>query len=115
MRPFLLLLPAALSALLLAAHFLRRGVPLLVLACLALLALFGVRRPWARRVLQGALVLGALEWMLTLIGFAEARNARGEPWERMAIILGSVTVVALLGAGLLETAAARRRFERPGS
>jgi len=115
MRTFLALLPAALSALVLAAHFLRRAALLPMLASLALLVLLRVRRPWARRVLQGALVLGALEWTWTMISFAEARNARGESWGRMAIILGAVTALALLGAALLETATARRRFERRDS
>ena len=46
MRAFQLLLPAGLSALVLGAHFLRRGDWLLVAASLALLALLFVRRPW---------------------------------------------------------------------
>jgi hypothetical protein len=111
MRTFLLLLPAGLSTLVLAAHFMRRGSLLATLLCFALLSLLWRRRPWARRVLQGALVLGALEWIWTLLNFASARQTEGEPWLRMAIILGAVAVVALLGAALLETAAMRKRFE----
>lgn len=113
MTTFFVFLPAALSALVLAAHFMRRGSPLLMLASLALLVVLGLRTPWARRLAQGALLLGGLEWMRSLFVIAEARNARGEPWERMAIILASVAVLAWVSASLLETRIARRRFAVP--
>jgi hypothetical protein len=114
MRAFLLLLPAALSALVLGAHFLRRGGMAAVLGCLLLVALLAVRRPWAARVVQVALLLGALEWVRTAAGFVAVRRAAGEPWERMAIILGAVAALSLAGAASFETPALRRHFGRPG-
>ena len=62
---YLLLGPPALSLLVLAAHFLRGGDLLPLLACIALLPLLAVPRPWATRVLQVALLLGAIEWIRT--------------------------------------------------
>lgn len=112
MNTFFLLLPAGLSALVLAAHFLRRGEMLSVLLCLGLIALLWVRRPWAARVIQGALVAGSLEWLRTLVEDMGLRRAAGEPWLRMAIILGAVIGVALGGALLLESRELRRRFGR---
>ena len=104
---------SVLSLLVLAAHFLRANVPFLVLVCLALIGLFTVRRPWARRTLQIALAFGALEWLRVMLNLAEMRQLKGEPWERMAIILGSVAVVAALAALALEARAMKAYFD-PG-
>ena len=106
----LLRTPVVLAALLLAAHFLRRGQALPMLASLALLALVFVRREWARRTIQIALVLGTLEWARTLAAFAAERRAAGEPWVRMALILGAVIAITLGGAVALEARSLRRRF-----
>jgi hypothetical protein len=114
---FLLLLPGALSLLTLGAHFLRRGALLPMLSCLALVPLMGVRRPWAARTLQVALLLAALEWGRTLAALVPARRAAGSPWERPAVILAAVGLVALLSALAFELPALRRRFGRvtPGA
>ncbi len=112
-RGFLLLLPAGLSALVLGAHFLRRGELGWVVACVALLGLLLVRRRWAARLAQLALVAGALEWMRTLAELLPARRAAGEPWGRLAAILGGVALLALLGAALLETGRLRERYRGP--
>jgi len=110
MRGFLLLLPAALSALVLGAHFLRRGQLLPVALCLGLMALLFVRRPWAARAVQAALLLGAFEWLRTLAGFVAERRATGAPWLRMAVILGIVAALSALGAALFQSGTLRRRF-----
>ena len=106
----LLITPVVLSALVLAAHFLRRGEWLPTLASLALLGLLFVRRTWARRVIQLALLAGAAEWARTLAGFVTERRATAEPWLRMAIILGAVVAVALGGVAALEARSLRARF-----
>jgi len=112
MRTFLLLMPAGLSALLLGAHFLRRGDLLPVVACLVLVALLFVRRDWAARVVQVALVLGAVEWARTLAVLLPARRAAGEPWVRLVVILGAVALLAVAAAALFETRRLRERFGR---
>ena len=88
----------ALSLLVLAAHFLRAGNLVLVGAVLLVAALLAVRRPWAARVVQSTLLLGALEWLRTLTLIASARWRAGEPVTRMAIILGSVALVSIVSA-----------------
>lgn len=110
MRAFLPLMPAGLSALVLGAHFLRRGDLALVAACLALLGLLFVRRSWVARLVQLALAAGALEWLCTLAQLLPARSAAGKPWLRLVAILGGVALLALLGAALFETRRLRERY-----
>jgi hypothetical protein len=110
MGTFLALLPVGLSAVVLAAHFLRRGNLLFVLVCLWLVTLLFMKRPWALLVLQVAMVLGALEWAYTIWVLVPEREAAGEPWGRMAAILGAVALVAVGAALALASPAARRHF-----
>ena len=84
------LLPAVLALLVLGAHFLRAGYLALAALALAVVALLFVRRPWAARAVQGALVLGALEWLRTLALLALERRASGAPYLRMTLILVAV-------------------------
>lgn len=89
---FLRLLPVTLSMLLLSAHFLRAQNPLLAFTLLALPFLLLIKREWVARLIQVVLALGALGWLRTLISLALLRNAMGEDWGRMALILGSVAL-----------------------
>ena len=105
----LLLLPVILSFLVLAAHVLRMGIPLLpfllVLAPLLLLT----RRAWAARALQFVLVMGTLEWVRTTMVLTRFRMVEGEPWARMTIILVTVALVTAASALALQN----RRFLAP--
>ncbi len=92
------LLPVVLSCLLLGAHFLRAGMLPLVVVCLALPGLLLLRQPWVARLVQAVLVLGALEWLRTLVVLVAQRSAAGQPWDRLAIILGVVTTVTAASA-----------------
>jgi hypothetical protein len=107
---FLLLLPAALSAVLLGAHFLRFGQYLFVLLALALLPLLWVKRPWAARVVQGVLLLGTVIWVHTTLNLLSARRLLGEPYLRMVIILAAVAAFTLLSAVLFQTRRLQMRF-----
>ena len=109
----LLLAPAALAALLLVAHFYRAGTLWGVALAAALLVLLFVRRPWSARALQAGLVLGAVEWVRTLAAFAAVRVATGQPYLRMALILGAVALFAALAAIAFESDALRARYGRP--
>jgi len=89
---FLRLLPVFLSALLLCAHFLR--LELIPVAVLALLfpTLLLFRRSWAIRIVQIFLVLGALEWIRILLIYVAERREIGQPWIRLAFILGFIAI-----------------------
>jgi len=87
------------SLLLLGAHFLRDGtLAVVVLPVVVLPALLIVRRPWAARVVQLALLLGTLKWIRTLVQSVNARIETGQPFARLAIILGVVAAITLLSA-----------------
>jgi len=110
----LLLVPTGLSALVLAAHFLRAGNLVLLLASLSLVVLMFVRRPWAARLIQLGLLLGALEWLWTLVFLVGARRQWGQPFIRLAVILGVVTVVTAASTLCFRTRALRRHFRLVG-
>lgn len=103
------------SYLLLAAHFLRAGAILMMLLSFALLALLFVRQPWAARVLQSWLLLGAIVWILTAIMTAVERAGRGRPALRMLLIMGAVAAVTVLAAWTLQRGRLRRYFNLPPS
>ncbi len=107
---FVQLVPPALAFMLLAAHFYRGEHFVLVAAALVAALLVAVRRPWAARTLQALLVLGAIEWMRTAIELALARSARGEPFLRLAIILGAVALFTALASLLPLTRTLRAHF-----
>lgn len=107
----LLLLPGVLSVLLLGAHFLRDGSTLLVLLLLALVPLLALRRRWVLRSLQAVLLLGAAEWLRTMIVLMQQRAALGEPYLRMMLILGGV---ALFSASAFLLLRSRRVLEHYG-
>jgi hypothetical protein len=87
-----------LALLLLAAHFYRSGVHLLVGAAIALAGLTFVARPWAGRVLGLVLLLGAVEWLRTAWVFAALRDSMGQPFGRLLAILGAVALFTAASA-----------------
>ncbi len=105
------LLPVVVSLLLLGAHFLRSGNLVLVALALVLVGLLGVRRRWAARLVQVALVLGALEWARTLDVLVAWRSEAGRPVTRLAVILGSVTLLTVLSALVFRTERLRRVYK----
>ena len=108
---FLRLLPVFISFLLLAAHFLRAGQVVFVVGLLALLLLLFIRKFWVPWVIQAILLLGAVEWIVTLYSVAQLRIASGEPWTRMAIILGAVALFTALSGLVFRSKALRDRFQ----
>jgi hypothetical protein len=73
-----------------------------VAASLLMTGLLFLRRPWVARLAQVALIAAALTWAVTLYELAQLRLGLGLPYMRMAVILGSVAVMALLSALLLQ-------------
>jgi len=88
--------PIIVASLLLAAHSLRGGHPAGVVVSIALPVLLAVRRPWAARALQLGLVAGALEWARTAFVLIQARREMGEPFLRLACILGGLAAATAL-------------------
>lgn len=104
------LAPVVLSLLVLAAHFYRAQALLALAATLAVLALVFVRRPWVPRVLQLALLLGAIEWVCTLVALVQVRESLGQPYTRLALILGAVALATALASLAFRWRAVRAHY-----
>jgi hypothetical protein len=107
----LYLLPVILSLVVLGAHFLRGGNFFMVALVLMLLGLLGIRRAWAARTVQAALLLGTVEWIRTLVRLARWRADEGKPVLRLVVILASVALVTGLSSLMFRTARVRRWFD----
>lgn len=113
---YLQLVPATLSLVILAAHFLRSGSLLFVFLVLVVAGFVLVRQPWAGRALQWVLVIGAIEWLRTLVVLTSQRRLEGLPYTRMALILAAVGVFTLASALLVSTRRAKVHFrEEPAT
>ena len=88
------------SALILAAHFLRSGPGALVLAALALIGLLFVKRPWASHALRGAMWAGAALMFWTGLAIARDRIAAGNPRVVPPILIMSAVGIFMVLAGL---------------
>jgi len=111
---FLQLVPVILSLVVLAAHFSRHDQPLLMVLSVALMGLLAVPRFWAARLLQVVLLLGAAEWVRTLVVLARTRVEQGESATRMVIILTVVAILTAASALVFHTRRARARFRVAG-
>ena len=105
------LIPVIVSFLLLAAHFYRGSEVVLAGISLALPFLLFLREKWIARIIQFALLLGSIEWLHTLYGFAQQRIEAGLPWTRLAIILGTVALFTALCALVFRAKSLRERYE----
>ncbi len=105
-----LIIPVVLSFVVLAAHFLRAGSLLIVAICLAFPLLLLVRKCWISRIIQIALVLGAVEWLLTTMQIVHERQEDGRPWMRAGIIFGVVMLWTLGSALAFVHPALKRRY-----
>jgi hypothetical protein len=107
---FLKLLPVILSFLLLGAHFYRAGQLALVMVAILLMMLLAFRKTWLPRLIQLALLLGALEWLRTAYMFMQIRIHYDLPWVRMAIILGTVSLLTALSGLVFRSKSLRKRY-----
>lgn len=110
MKKFLLHVPVVLSLLVLGAHFMRYGNTIGQVISLALIGVMFLRKVWVARLMQVGLLVGAVEWALTVYRLAQMRAAMGESATRMVVILGVVIVVTAGSALLFETRTMRRVY-----
>jgi hypothetical protein len=107
---FTCFIPMLFSVLILAAHFLRTGPMILAVLCLTIPLTLFIRRIWALRVVQLFLLLGATEWLRTLIALVQDRQVQGEPWLRLVIILGTVAAFTVGSAFILQVKKVREHY-----
>ncbi|HRD97066.1 MAG TPA: hypothetical protein PLA97_11780 [Rubrivivax sp.] len=112
MTALLLTLPT-LSLALLGAHFYRASLwPVAALCGLLLVLLWTLRRPWAATLVQWCLVLGAVEWLRTVLVLVQQRMTMGQAWHRLALILLAVAVFTAASALVFRHPRLRQRFAR---
>ncbi len=104
------LTPVVLVLGILAAHFYRNAAWIPFGVTIALLPLLFIRAPWAARVLQAALLAGAVEWIRTAAALVAIRQSMGQPYTRLALILGAVALATGLAALLFQWKPVRERF-----
>ncbi len=107
---FVRLFPVFISFLLLAAHFMHAGQTALIILVLLLPLMLIFKKTWVPRVFQLVLLIGAVEWMRTLMLIAQARIGFGEPWIRMALILAVVALFTALSSLVFRNKALRMRY-----
>jgi len=95
---------------LLGAHFLRAGNPVMVALCLAVPLLFFYRRGWTLIVLQLLAYCAAGIWIAVAIQLVQMRQQTGQPWTAAAIILGSVALFTIATGLLLNSRAIKDRY-----
>jgi len=94
----------------LAAHFLFHGSMAMVAVSVFMPVLLFFPRRAVARVLQIALVLGAIEWVRTLVDLAQERMAAGAPYLRSMLILSVVAALTLACALVFRIPGMRKRY-----
>jgi hypothetical protein len=69
-----------------------------------------IKTPLVVRIIQLELILGGIEWIRTTIRLVKIRQDHNLPWERLAIILGSVAVFTILSALVFSMKKLRARY-----
>jgi hypothetical protein len=110
MKKVLLYVPIVLSLVVLGAHFMRYGNNIGVAVAAVLIVMLFIRQWWVARLVQIALLLGALEWSYTIWELVQLRAAHGLPYVRMVVILGTVAAVTLCSALLFQTATLKKIY-----
>ena len=97
----------ALSAILLAAHFLRTFN---MLICLAAPFILLIKKRWSLLTIQALTVVGAGIWLGTLNGIIQQRLFEGRSWTASGIILGVVAGYTLLTGWLLNSPVVKEKY-----
>jgi len=105
------LLPVILAFGLLAAHFSRANMPPAVVVSLITPFLLLIRKPWIARSIQILLLLGALEWIRSMLGYIQVRKEIGEDWGRLAIILITVALLTACSGLVFRGKSLRKRYQ----
>ena len=93
-----LMSPVVISLWVLAAHFLRAGDVFVCLGLAVTPLLLCIKKSWAARTLQLALLGASLIWMQSTYQMLSTRLMMGDDWVRMFIIMVGVICFTLLSA-----------------
>jgi ABC-type multidrug transport system permease subunit len=104
------LLPVILAFGLLAAHFSRANMPPAVVVTLITPFLLLIRKPWIAKSIQVLLLIGAAEWIRSMLGYIQVRKEIGEDWGRLAIILVTVALLTACSALVFRGKSLKKRY-----
>jgi hypothetical protein len=100
--------------LLLAAHFVRSGSPLLMVGVLLFPFLFFIKRHWVIQILQIVAYAGALIWMFTAYEYIIIRISEGHNWFRLMLILFAVATYTAWTGYLLNSEKVKAIYRATG-
>jgi len=69
------------------------------------------KKAWVARLTQVVLVLGMIEWVRTLWILVDMRRALGQPWTRLALIIGAVALFSGGSALFFQSKRLRKRYK----
>lgn len=104
------LLPVILAFGLLAAHFSRANIFPAVLVSLLTPFLLLIRKAWIARSIQILLLIGAAEWIRSMLGYINVRKEIGEDWGRLAIILVTVALLTACAGLVFRGRSLKKRY-----
>ncbi len=110
MKNFMKFIPIILCSLLIAAHFGRANMFVLQIASLIIPLILIWKNKISAVIVQIFLIAGGLEWIRTLVYYARIRAENGEPWLRLAIILGVVAVLTFASTLVFRTKFMKKRY-----
>ena len=107
---FFQITPIFLSLFLVGAHFLRSGSIVLSLLCFFLIMLLFIREPLVARIIQFAMLCTTIEWLHTAYTMISSRIDGGQPWLRLAVILGCVALLSFSSMFLFFTQSLKKMY-----
>lgn len=107
---FALLLPAIISLLVLAAHFLRYGNLIVIGTIALLLLLLLIKHKISARIVQLGLLLATIEWIGTAHMLISYRLDYDMPWIRLSAIMIFVILFTFASIFVFKTKTLRERY-----
>ena len=106
------IIPLTLSCLLMGAHFLRSGNPIITLFCLLAPFLLLIKKQWVLIFLQCFTYFGGIIWINTGINLMRKRISLGASWSKPLIIVGSVALFTIFSGLLLNVKYLKERYPK---
>ena len=94
----------------LGAHFMRGSEPFLTIVCILTPFILLIKKRFSLILVQVMAYAGGSVWIYTIIEIARRRIEYGQPWIRMAIILGAVALITVLAGLLLNSRKMKEKY-----
>ena len=107
---FVRLLPVIFSFLFLSAHFSRAGLSILSILFLLFPLMLFFNKVWVARLTQIILIIGSMEWIRSIFYYVNQRQEVDEPYIRLVIIIGFVTLFTGLSALVFRNKTLKERY-----